>query len=259
MSPGDARRRTTRTRIPQIYPPVSTFLATELPPPPPIHVHLAPQTRSDLALSLVIAALVCFAAANPSEATTFSFRCPPDCPDRDGAGRFLESEFRFDDSSLDFSWTALFEQVDGRLPDGFWLVVSEGRARNQSEDGLAILYGDGATGRVSAYVYDRESKRDSFSDPALFIDTFPGALAFTDQTGGRRLLELTLNAGTINSFSSDPGWRGLAFDEDIGIWAHASVGTEIPFASDRASPAADHSISTSILAMPKITLIATSP
>ena len=195
-------------------------------------MHLAPQTRRDLATSLVIAALVYIAAANPSEALTFSFRCPPDCPESDGAGRFLESEFRFDDSSLDFSWTALFEQVDGRLPDGFWLVVSEGRARNQSEDGLAILYGDGATGRVSAYVYDRERKRDSFSDPALFIDTFPGALVFTDQPAGRRLLELTLNAGTINSFSSDPGWRGLAFDEDIGIWAHASVGTEIPFASD---------------------------
>jgi len=165
----------------------------------------------------------------PVSATLFSFQCPVDCPESDGGGLLTQSEVTFDDVLLDFTWSATYQESNGRLPDGFWLVVSEGRARNQSEDGLAILYGDGATGRVSAYVYDRDAKRDSFTSPALFIATFEGAVSFTDLSNGERQLELALNVSAINSFLPDPNWKGVAFDEDIGIWAHASTGTEIVF------------------------------
>ena len=153
--------------------------------------------------------------APSAAALTFAFRCPPDCSPREGAGRLLESEFIYDQDSLSFSWTARFAEVDGRLPDGFWMVVSEGRVRNRTEDGLPILYGDAATGRVSAYVYDRERGRDSFEDTAGFIETFANAFSATDEPNGDRTLRVSLNTAGLNSFSQDPEWRGLAFDTSI--------------------------------------------
>ena len=179
-------------------------------------------------ISIFVAALT----GSPVYATLFSFQCPADCPESDGGGLLTQSELTFEDVLLDFTWNATYQESNGRLPDGFWLVVSEGRARNQTEEGLAILYGDGATGRVSAYVYDRDAKRDSYKDSALFIATFEGALAFTDSGSGERQLALALNVSEINSFLPDPSWKGVAFDQDIGIWAHATTGTEIVFGAD---------------------------
>ena len=167
--------------------------------------------------------------AAPAFATAFSFACPPSCPDSDGAGRMLNSELLFDDATDAFAWTARFEMNAGQLPDGLWIVVSDGPEPDATTDGLAILYGDGASGRVSAYVYDRDAGRNSFEDPAGFIETFASALTFTDQSDRTRLLELALDATVINSFLSDPGWKGLRFAEMVGVWGHPTSGTEVDF------------------------------
>lgn len=188
-----------------------------------------------LRLSLVWVVLVAVAVTLwvglPAQATIFSLQCPKDCPVTAGAGRFLQSDVTFDDLSLDFSWTARFEAANGNLPDGMWIVVSEGRDRNPNEEGLAILYGD-ASGTVSAYVYDPANAPDSFRDPGGFIATFANALTFTDLPGGERELRLALNVSGINGFRSDSDWRGIAFDQEIGIWSLASTGTEIDFDKD---------------------------
>ena len=94
-------------------------------------------------ISIFVAALM----GSPVYATVFSFQCPVDCSESNGGGLLTQSEVSFDDVLLEFTWNATYQESNGRLPDGFWLVVSEGRARNESENGLAILYGDRATGR----------------------------------------------------------------------------------------------------------------
>jgi hypothetical protein len=140
----------------------------------------------------------------------------------------VESELRFDDATEEFSWSARFEPSDGQVPDGFWIVVNNGPDPREVSEGLAILYGDGATGRVSAYVYDTDAGEQSFEN-GTFIESFASALVFSDQPDGSRLLSLALDASGINAFQSDPSWKGLQFDESIGVWGHPTSGTDVDF------------------------------
>ena len=182
-----------------------------------------------MSISRVIVGVVCLLFAGPVQATVFAFDCPTGCPVSDAAGKMVQSTFLYDDQSMDFAWNALFEPVMGNTPDGFWLVVNDGPEPQSTSDDLAILYGDGASGRVSAYVYDGANQQNSFEDPAIFIDSFENALAITIGSNGNATLALALDATSINEFRTDPAWMGLMFGETVGVWAHPVSGTQMDF------------------------------
>ncbi|MGH7908535.1 MAG: hypothetical protein ACRENW_01650, partial [Thermodesulfobacteriota bacterium] len=81
-----------------------------------------------IARSTLFMAMVLF-IANQAWATTWVFQCPENasCPSTNGAGNMLDSEVRFDDVALDFSWSATYSpNSSGFTPNGFFFVVSPG-------------------------------------------------------------------------------------------------------------------------------------
>jgi hypothetical protein len=154
-------------------------------------------------------------------AVVWSYRCPDmaTCPVSDGAGTLVMSEIRFNVGHQDFTWNARFEpNGTGALPTGLWAVVGKGPEPVGTTDEFAILYGDVATGRVSAYVYDKSEGDNSWQTPATFIRTFPGALT-SHMVGGGLEWQLIVNVAEINSFPGAPAnWLGLYFDSTVGFW-----------------------------------------
>jgi hypothetical protein len=157
----------------------------------------------------------------------------------------LASEFRFDDVARELSWSARFESSGGRLPDGFWLVINDGPDPSATSDALAILYGDGASGRVSAFVYERALGRNSFTNASGFIASAAAALHFSDLAGGARQLDLLLDVTPIDAYSSDPSWRGAAFGPGVGVWAHPVSGSSFSFDANGRVLAFDYETHTS--------------
>jgi hypothetical protein len=122
-----------------------------------------------------------------------------------------DSVFSFDDESLDFSWSATFDTTGERIPDGVWFAINNGPQPRADGEGLAIFYGDGATGRVSAYVYDNTKRKKSWEIASNFLETYPSSIAFTPLGGNLIGLEVALNAGGMNeAFPGDPDWRDLS-------------------------------------------------
>lgn len=168
-------------------------------------------------------------------ATVWSYRCPDmaTCPVSDGAGTLVLSEIRFNTNHLDFTWNARFEpNGTGDLPTGLWAVVGKGPEPIATADEFAILYGDVATGRVSAYVYDKSQGEDSWSTPGTFIRTFPNALT-SSMVGGGLEWHLVVNVADINAFPAAPAnWLGLYFDSTVGFWLAGLKGASFSFDGD---------------------------
>lgn len=189
--------------------------------------------RRSILFALIISALI-FATRDAS-ATIYEFDCviASTCPSSDGAGKMVSSVFTFDDVTLDFRWTATYDTDGTETPNGPWFVINHGPHPEDSDKGIAIFYGDGGSGRVSAYVYDNEKKKKSWEIAAGFLETFPSAISFTPLGGDLVELDVSLNVGTVNgAFPGDSDWQGLFFQNSIGFWAAVVGNTDMQFDDD---------------------------
>jgi hypothetical protein len=98
--------------------------------------------------------------------------------------------------------------------DGFWLVLNSGGNPKGINTELAILYGDIANNKITAYRYNGANSSDSHLDASAYLTTFNNA--FTATTNG---FAFSLDVAAINSINL-PDWKGIQFHDQIGIWYH---------------------------------------
>ena len=104
--------------------------------------------------------------------------------------------------------------------DGFYLVVNGGPNPKNTATELAILYGDIANNRITAYRYDGRSptaanpdRRDkSWGNESFYISTFEDAMSITDKG-----YSFNLDVTAINSLFGG-SWTGVEFANKLGIW-----------------------------------------
>lgn len=190
--------------------------------------------RSSFFTALIIS-LFAIMFASAASATVFEFDCQVarTCPTSDGAGQMIASVFLLDDATGDFSWTATFD-VDGtETPDGVWFVINHGPMPRLDGEGVAIFYGDGDSGRVSAYEYDTTLRKRSWETSDGFVDTFENAISFTSLGGSLVGMDIAFNVNDVNAaFPGDPKWQGLFYEDTIGFWAAALSDTDMRFDGD---------------------------
>jgi hypothetical protein len=136
----------------------------------------------------------------------------------------LNSVVSFNDTTLDFSWSATYTpNSSGFTPDAFFIVVDNGPLPSSNRQ-VAILYGDRDINFVTAYSYDLGLKRDSWQIQANFIGRFSNPGLFTTLANGNASQNLALNVSTINSFFSGTNpatWVGVDFGPGVGVWSGA--------------------------------------
>lgn len=133
----------------------------------------------------------------------------------------------------DVNQTYSMKFKDDGSKDGFWLVVSGGDNPKSYDNEYAILYGDRATNRITAYAYDGQNNRNSFQT-GDYLGTFENA--FTDggthHRYGYDMTMFSLDVSAINSAFNTAGWDGVSFGEQQGIWFHQSTGTDFSYNAD---------------------------
>jgi PEP-CTERM motif len=100
--------------------------------------------------------------------------------------------------------------------DGFWLVLNAGGNPKGVTTELAILYGDIANNKITAYRYNGANSSDSFLDASAYLATFNNA--FTKTTNS---FSFALDVTALNSLNL-AGWKGAQFNNEIGIWYHGT-------------------------------------
>lgn len=123
--------------------------------------------------------------------------------------------------TVDQTYTMKFN--DDGSKDGFWLVVSPGENPKSNANEYAILYGDRASNRITAYTYDGQNKADSYKTGDL-LGTYDNV--FSTANGKT---EFSLDVSSINSAFDTPDWKGVSFGEQIGIWFHQSSDSEFTY------------------------------
>ncbi|MDJ0789544.1 MAG: PEP-CTERM sorting domain-containing protein [Myxococcota bacterium] len=182
----------------------------------------------------IVAAAMALLLAGPAAATTFSYSVSNPGGNH-AAGRLIQLDASYDDVTHAFTWTSVFEAENGMLPDGGWLVVSNGPNPKNNVDEYAILYLDGALGRVTTYVYSGQNNANSFQTTA-YLATHDGALSVSD-AGSQRTLTIDLVATLENAFLNTPDWDGIQFGTglqgpEIGYWYHPTKNTRISYDPD---------------------------
>ncbi len=160
----------------------------------------------------------------------------------DEAGMINNLTTEYDSDNQQLTFLAAFEPEagTGQLPLGFFLVINNGPDPKGIDGEYAILYFDAITDTtpiITAYAYNGENGADSFfdgaevagnqaPDPIVSSLNDPGlviAASSVDGSGGR-VVSFTIDASVINAHSpaygSDADWKGIGFDDTIGIWLH---------------------------------------
>ncbi|MBZ0166886.1 MAG: PEP-CTERM sorting domain-containing protein, partial [Candidatus Omnitrophica bacterium] len=177
-------------------------------------------------LSILIAVGLTVISAQSAEATIFAYS--DDNPiGHNAAGTFEEIAAQYDDQLQKFSWSASFSAgqdgniVNGNLPDGFWLVVSDGPNPKDNVDEYAILYADGINDKITSYVYDGQNNSNSYQTSS-FIKAYSNELSVT-VANGIKTFSFSLDVTDINNFLNTPDWDGAQFADMVGIWFHPFV------------------------------------
>ena len=156
----------------------------------------------------------------------------------DGGGKIVAINTVYDSNTETFTWSYEAEPgTGGNINDGFWLVVSDGDNPKGHVDEYAILYGDLDANRVTAYVYNGQNSPNSVNDPQAFLQSFAGAFSNTDHGAGA--ISFTIDTSYLNSAAAagiagntnaaPNDWEGVTFDQQLGIWFHATSGTNITY------------------------------
>lgn len=151
-------------------------------------------------------------------------------PGSDGGGDILNISTTYDTNTEVFNWSyTIKEKAPGVISDGFWLVISDGPNPKSHVNEYAILYGDLANNRVTAYEYSGQNNANSYNSPGVLLGSFGGLDAVDN--GSERTLSFSIDATGINNHAIQD-WKGLFFGEQIGIWFHPSVGTNVSYYKD---------------------------
>jgi PEP-CTERM motif len=127
-------------------------------------------------------------------------------------------------------WVATFDTAGGKQKlsldvamgaefvkdDGFWLVLNNSGNPKGVVNELAILYGDLKNNRITAYKYDGGNSPDSFTNAAGYLATYNNVF-----TTGNNSFSFNLDVTALNSLNL-PNWKGIKFDQNIGIWYHGT-------------------------------------
>ena len=140
-------------------------------------------------------------------------------------GRITSIVTTYDTNTEEFSWS--YTTTDNN--DGFWLVVSPYDNPKDSDGELAILYGDTANSRLTAYRYNGRNNNQSYSDPGVLLGAFEGALVTTPGAGGTQTVSFSIDATDINAALPDVDSTGVAFGEHIGVWFHPVAGSNFSY------------------------------
>ncbi len=122
---------------------------------------------------------------------------------------------------------------DDGSKDGFWLVVSSGMNPKTNVNEYAVLYGDRAANRITAYNYNGENNPDSYKDGEL-LGVFENA--FTD--GGQHarygydMTMFSIDVAGVNGAFGGDEWDGVQLGEQAGIWFHQTAGTDVSYNAD---------------------------
>ncbi len=139
------------------------------------------------------------------------------------AGHIDSVNATYDPSAQNFGWDVTFSENNGYLPNGFWLVVSDGENPKNNVNEYSILYADTVNNVVSAYLYNGQNSSNSWNTPGEFIKTYQGVLNVVD-SANTRTISMNLDVSDINNYTpanGDPNdWDGVSFDENIGVWFH---------------------------------------
>ena len=180
-----------------------------------------------------LALLTLLAATSTASATVWQYDID-NPPGSAGAGDITNVTTSFDDVSEVFSWEYTITESAVGFSDAFWLVVSDGPNPKGVQNQLAILYGDLAANRVSAFQYNGQNNQNSFMNPGQFIESFDGVLNVST-TATERTIGFSIDVTNINDYiptpapsPSDP-WEGVRFDDNLGIWFHPSADSTITY------------------------------
>ncbi len=159
------------------------------------------------------------------------------------AGDIKNITTTYDSGNDIFSWSyTIGQNSHGDYSDGFWLVVTDGENPKRQMNEYAILYGDTSTNRISAYEYSGENNANSYNSPRNLVDSFDNLFSIaTDETAMERTISFSLSTEKINnplpSMVSDASiWKGLSFDDHVGIWFHPSTRTDVAYYQGKVAP-----------------------
>ena len=116
---------------------------------------------------------------------------------------------------------------DDGSQDGFWLVVSPGPNPKNHVNEYAILYGDRAANRITAYAYDGTNSENSYLT-SQYLGTYDNVFS----SGGTNSTMFSLDVSRINAAFSNPEWVGVQLGAEAGIWFHEASGTEFAYNDD---------------------------
>lgn len=146
-----------------------------------------------------------------------------------GAGGTFDSiNSSYNTDTQQLTWTITNGQITGiGAVDGFWLVLNDGPNPKSSDvNELAIIYADFNSNKLLAYTYNGANNANSINSPGILIGDYS-----TDIINSGNTLGFSIDASAINSFSHPSivaaDWKGMQYDDQIGIWFHTSYGTTI--------------------------------
>ncbi len=178
------------------------------------------------------ATAILFAMALPGAANALYYSYEIDNPPGSaGAGDITNILTTYNPGTETFSWSMSIDEEAGKLANGLWLVVSDGPNPKGDVDEYAILYIDGASGNIASYTYNGANSSNSWNTPGEFIKGYENVVSVTD-SGSSRNFDFTIDVSDINAFKNTPDWDGVAFGENIGIWAHPATLTNVGFNPD---------------------------
>jgi hypothetical protein len=120
-----------------------------------------------------------------------------------------------------FTWNSVFEKNNNSLPNGGWLVISDGPNPKGQAKEFAIFYMDAVKNKLTAYAYNGENNSNSFKNNP-FLGSWDNVLNVVDD-GNKRSIGFSLDVAGINARTDiDPEWKGVKFDKNVGIWFHAA-------------------------------------
>jgi hypothetical protein len=183
------------------------------------------------------AALAAVLLAGPAAGMTFAYEWDPSEGTEDIAlnsdvGDVERLLVSFDDVTEVLVFGSAFSPVGNNLlPDGGWLVLSDGPNPKGDVSEWAIYYLDRVTGNLTAYVYDGKNGPDSWKQ-SPFLQEFPGAVDASIGGDGNLTMGFSIDVSAINAAGIGPDWQGTRFSDGVGIWFHAAAGTEAVYGDD---------------------------
>lgn len=154
-------------------------------------------------------------ASAPAFATTFTFdKSNLGQNPAAGINKSITTSYNNEDDL--FSWSATFEEHNGILANGAWLVANDGPNPKGHGGESVIFYLDGLAKKVSMFEYSGENNSSS-----SLAKTYLGAIDLhVADEGNERTFSFSHDMTKINNLGLSPHWKGTSFSNKVGLWHH---------------------------------------